>query len=352
MKLTRHMILIMLLLACGGFSYAQQSNLIVSKDELVLLIDLRSSKPNLFNVLTRAGIAGTNNSSVLQGDFRSIINQGWKLKEKQKYVVQFNKPVTVNTEKIPSKPYLITVDLIKTEGRPGYPSPVPYGVNKFSKLTVMELPSGLTRFFLPGNQKARKVQLSGDFNTWTTTKGLMLKTDSGWINDVKLKPGIHAYKFIINGHWIHDTNNMLSEHDGHEGLNSIYYRYNYTFKLPGYSSAKFVSVTGNFNNWNVNEIPLAKRGSIWQTDLYLQDGMQLYRFNVDGKWVADPANQTKIKDDKGNINSVINLGELATFKLNGYEGAKKVCVAGSFNHWKPDNLYLKKVNDTWVSPLI
>ncbi|MEO6151059.1 MAG: glycogen-binding domain-containing protein, partial [Mucilaginibacter sp.] len=203
----------MLLLACGLVSYAQQSNLIVVKDELVLLIDLRSSKPNLFNVLTRAGVTSDNTNKVLKGDFSPIYNAGWKLKEKQKYVFQFNKPITVNLDKVPSKPYLITTNIIKTEGRPGYPSPVPYGLNKFSQRTVLELPSGVTRFFVPGNQKARKVQLSGDFNSWTTTKGLMTKTDSGWIADVRLKPGIHAYKFIINGKWLHDTNNLLSERD-------------------------------------------------------------------------------------------------------------------------------------------
>ncbi|RCH55093.1 hypothetical protein DJ568_07835 [Mucilaginibacter hurinus] len=352
MKLTRHIIIAMLLLLCGIVAYAQQSNLIAAKDELVLLIDLRSSKPNLFNVLTRAGVQGSNNTQVLKGNFSSLYNAGWKLKAKQKYVLQFTKPITVNTDRVPAKPYLITMSVKQTEGRPGYPANVAYGVNKFSRVTVWELPTGVTRFFLPGNAKARKVQLSGSFNSWTTSKGMMTKTDSGWISDIKLRPGIYAYKFIINGHWIHDTNNALSEHDGHSGFNSIYYRYNYTFKLQGETSASRVTVAGSFNKWNAGEIPLTKKSDYWQASLYLHDGMVLYRFNVDGRWVADPANPTKIKDDKGNTNSVIKLGEIATFQLNGYDDARKVCVAGSFNNWKPDNLYLKRVNDTWVSPLI
>jgi 1,4-alpha-glucan branching enzyme len=80
-----------------------------------------------------------------------------------------------------------------------------FGINNFSKVSVHELPSGLTRFFVPGNTKAKRVLLSGSFNDWSTGKGMMARTDSGWISDVKLEPGIYAYKFIIDGNWIIDT---------------------------------------------------------------------------------------------------------------------------------------------------
>jgi len=54
----------------------------------------------------------------------------------------------------------------------------------------------------------------------------MIKTDSGWITDLKLKPGEYLYKFIVNGRWMPDPNNHLWEEDGFGDHNSVYFRYN------------------------------------------------------------------------------------------------------------------------------
>ncbi|RVU02947.1 hypothetical protein EOD41_03145 [Mucilaginibacter limnophilus] len=352
MRLIRYYILTLLLLACGMPSFAQKAsnNLVLTDDKLILLLDLRSSQNSIDSILKRAGIPPGKGDDVLNNDFKALLKDGWQLRERHGNVVQFNK--SIESDVAPSKPYLLTVNLIKTSGRPGYPAEVVFGRNKFSRLTVRELPSGLTRFFMPGNLAAKKVQLSGSFNKWTTSQGLMLKTDSGWIKDIKLSPGIYAYKYIINGRWTHDIFNQQSEDDGYHGYNSIYFRYNYTFKLPGYLNAKSVAVTGNFNNWEADDIPLRKTKTGWQVTLYLHEGSYKYHFVVDGKSLADPANSSKVKEDNGTSNSVINLGETVAFKLKGYQNAKKVCVAGNFNNWKPDNLYLKKLNNEWLMSLV
>lgn len=235
-------------------------------------------------------------------------------------------------------------------GTPGYPAEVLYGVNNFARITVRELANGSTRFFVPGKLNAKRVILSGNFNTWSTLKSPMLKTDSGWVRDVKLEPGIYAYKFIINGNWQHDQNNNLKEDDGFGGNNSIYYRYNYSFKLAGFNNAHRVIVAGDFNKWNAGELIMAKVNNGWQLNLYLHDGPHQYRFLVDGRTVTDPGNKTSGKDAAGNRNSVLSLGQTINFRLAGYQRARKVFLAGTFNNWQPNDLQLQNRDGVWTLP--
>lgn len=350
MKQYRYILTVFLLLFGGTFAYAQKNNnLLVTPNNLVLILDMRSPKPALDSILKRAGIPGANSAQLLKRDYSQILKDGWKIAEENKHIVQFNKPLNTGTKNVPAKPFLLTTTIIKMEGSPGYPGEVVYGINKFSKVSVREQPSGATRFFLPGNLKARRVFLSGSFNQWAVSGTVMLKTDSGWISDLRLQPGIYAYKFIVDGRWQQDENNLLSEDDGFDHRNSIYYRYNYTFKLTGYAAAAKVSLAANFNNWK--ELPLDKVNNTWQTSLYLHDGMFLYNFNADGKLITDPSNSNKTTDDKGVAHSVLSLGEVISFRLKGFDDAKKVYLAGSFNNWKPGQLLMKRVNGEWVLPV-
>lgn len=251
----------------------------------------------------------------------------------------------------PNVPRVATGRIFQPVGTPGYPGERLYGVNNFSKITVRELTSGYTRFFFSGNTNARRVQLSGSFNSWTTQKGIMTKTDSGWVADVKLEPGAYAYKYIVNGHWTRDITNNLKEEDGFDNYNSIYYRYNYTFRLAGNHNARKVIVAGNFNKWNANELIMTYNGKGWEKQLYLHEGMHLYRFMVDGRWISDPANKNLSNTEKA-PSSVLALGENLTFKLNGYTNARNVYLAGNFNNWKPDALRMNKTATGWSLPYV
>ena len=55
--------------------------------------------------------------------------------------------------------------------------------------------------------------LAGTFNNWMPEALAMKKTDSGWIALVNLEPGKHWYKFIIDGNWDIDNDNLLKEND-------------------------------------------------------------------------------------------------------------------------------------------
>ncbi|SDE26454.1 Glycogen recognition site of AMP-activated protein kinase [Mucilaginibacter pineti] len=338
-----------------GAGAQTRNNLILGNDHLILLIDLRSSKSQLDSILKAAGIKGANTNDLLKGDFTALTKDGWNVTERQKNVIQFNRSLTDLNINAQGKPYLITTNLSSgndENGRPGYPADEAFGINNFSKVSVHELPTGITRFFLPGFLQAKRVLLSGSFNNWSTLKGVMTKTDSGWVADAKLAAGVYEYKYIIDGRWQRDRNNFNKHPDGFNDVNSVYYRYNYTFKLPGFANAHKVTLAGSFNNWDAGNIILEKKGGVWQKQLYLHDGPHAYRFLVDGKWTTDSANPATEKGTDGITNSVINRGETVNFKLNGHPDAKKVYIAGSFNGWKPDQINMKKVPGGWGISLI
>jgi cyclomaltodextrinase len=68
------------------------------------------------------------------------------------------------------------------------------------------------------------VYIAGDFNNWSPTETPMRQIDPGhWAITLHLTPGIHYYKFVINGtNWIPDpkSNPHLSVPDGNGGMNS------------------------------------------------------------------------------------------------------------------------------------
>ncbi|QJD97645.1 hypothetical protein HH214_18055 [Mucilaginibacter robiniae] len=329
---------------------AQHHNQIrIAHNRLVLELDMRSNKAEIDSLLKAAGAKNLTANMILSGKVTPSNTKGWKINKLKKFTIQLERPLYKSDTQLQVNPYVITSSIINNISAPGYPGEVLYGINNFLKATIHELPSGLTRFFLPGYTNARRVQVSGNFNSWTTLKGLMTRTDSGWITDIRLEPGVYAYKYIINGHWIKDASNSLTEPDGYGEYNSIYYRYNYTFKLAGYNNASRISVAGNFNKWNANELVMMHKGNAWEKQLYLHEGVYLYRFMVNGQWIKDPANKdTQIQNNT--LTSVLKLGESLVFRLNAYPEARNVFLAGDFNNWNPSMLKLQKTALGWLLP--
>lgn len=345
-------ILLMILISIMSPAMGQghKNAFVIDNDQMVLYIDLKLSKAAIDSLLRVADIQGVSTDKLTRGDYRDLQKNGWVVKKLASGQLMLSKPLEELGRNPQIQPFLITQNMFGDVGdkRPGYPGNVSYGVNKMARQTIHDLPSGLTRFFLPGNLGAKRVLLSGNFNNWNTLTGIMMRTDSGWIADLKLRPGEYLYKFIVNGRWIADPNNRLYEDDGYDGRNSIYYKYNRIFKLAGYNKALRVTLTGSFNNWNGNELILTQKNGTWGIGLYLGEGMHTYRFLVDGQPVTDPANPNKGVDASGKPVSIINQGTGVVFKLKGYSNARNVYIAGDFNGWKPNDIHLKKVTDGWM----
>jgi len=344
---------VILLISSTGMTMAQERNSFsISGSALSLRFDLKSGKKSLDSILMVAGFTQQMADKATKGDLSPLNKDGWNLIHRQDSQLDFEKPLNALNDNPQTNPYDITVHLPNIKGRNGYPGIIKYGVNRFAKITVMELPSGMTRFILPDYARSRRVFLSGSFNDWSTLKGLMIKTDGGWILDMKLKPGVYEYKYIVDGRWMTDPNNLLRTTDGGGNVNSVYFKYNYTFKLRGHAAAHRVMLAGDFNDWDANELVMSNESGIWEKQLYLGEAKFAYRFMVDGEWIADPANLAKEKDDKGNTNSILTLGETVNFKLKGYQNAQKVFIAGDFNNWKPEDLAMKKVPGGWATQLV
>jgi 1,4-alpha-glucan branching enzyme len=69
---------------------------------------------------------------------------------------------------------------------------------------------------------AKSVMLAGTFNNWSDTSLKMNKDDKGvWRAKLKLKPGSYEYKFVIDGNWMTDPENMFTSVSSSGIVNSI-----------------------------------------------------------------------------------------------------------------------------------
>jgi hypothetical protein len=75
------------------------------------------------------------------------------------------------------------------------------------------------------------------------------------------------------------------------------------FALKGFPEARQVTIAGTFNFWGTRSNPLTRRGDAWVGEVEAEPGRHEYKFVVDGRWIADPANPVTETDDP-NRNSV------------------------------------------------
>ncbi|HYN74533.1 MAG TPA: zf-HC2 domain-containing protein [Candidatus Methanoperedens sp.] len=72
--------------------------------------------------------------------------------------------------------------------------------------------------------------------------------------------------------------------------------------------AQNVAVTGDFNDWDVDGVPLKVTGKpgLWETELRLPPGVYSYNFIVDGELlVPDPNSPNQMPDGYGGTNSIL-----------------------------------------------
>lgn len=228
-----------------------------------------------------------------------------------------------------------------------------FGFNQISPNAIIELNDSITRFTLGSSKNAQTVLLSGTFNNWSTSGEQMKQVNGEWVVDVKLRPGRHEYKFIIDGKWTRDLRNTLILDDHCGDYNSVYFKPNYTFKLVGPSTNSKVILTGSFNNWNEKEIKMTLDNGVWKASVFLPENLYEYKFIVDGKWGEDPNNPNKVLNEHGTYNSILDIGyrETVTITLHGHFTAKKVILAGSFNNWNEQNTVMTKTAEGWQTTL-
>jgi 1,4-alpha-glucan branching enzyme len=160
-------------------------------------------------------------------------------------------------------------------------------------------------FKLSGFPKANQVILSGTFNNWRTDELLMNKVADGWELPYILPAGNHEYKFIVDGRWILDPANPITDGTGDFQNSVLSFKANHTFSLKAHANAKEVLVSGSFNGWSTSGYRMVKKEGIWTCPVFLRPGKYIYKFVVDGKWMLDPTNALWEDNEFGNGNSVI-----------------------------------------------
>lgn len=122
------------------------------------------------------------------------------------------------------------------------------------------------------------------------------------------------------------------------------------FFLPNNRNARRVFISGTFNDWSTMQTPMQPTDSGWVAALRLPPGKYSYKYIVDGKWIHDPANRNKQRNEHGTSNSIVFCYNYQ-FKLKGRLDARRVRLAGSFNNWNPNELDMIKTRDGWSLPI-
>jgi len=79
----------------------------------------------------------------------------------------------------------------------------------------------------------------------------------------------------------------------------------FTFQAPG---AKDVYLTGEFNYWSTNSLPMKKeKEGIWKTEIKLPPGRYEYKYFADNTWVEDNPGAEPIPNPFGTQNFVISV---------------------------------------------
>lgn len=97
------------------------------------------------------------------------------------------------------------------------------GKSVTAKKLVLPAPSrkGNTTFRLKGYPNARLVAVAGSFNDWKQSQVLCAREQDEWVCRIDLAPGKYTYKFIIDGDWILDPDNINTEDDERGFTNSV-----------------------------------------------------------------------------------------------------------------------------------
>lgn len=123
-----------------------------------------------------------------------------------------------------------------------------------------------------------------------------------------------------------------------------------TFFLRNNKNANKVMLSGSFNNWEPDALAMKKTDTGWIATVKLEPGKYWYKFVVDGDWTTDTDNRISENDGLGNMNSVFYKPN-TVFRLQSFNNAKRVYLAGSFNNWEPKELLMNKTATGWELPL-
>lgn len=204
-------------------------------------------------------------------------------------------------------------------------------------------------FFLPGFTQAKKVYLAGSFNDWKEKELRLTRNGEGWELPVFLVEGSYTYRYIVDDEWVTDPSNPDSRPNEWGDLNSLVTLGAPTsFELNTFPRTENVYLTGDFNDWKEEELPMqqAHKGGAWKLSHVLKPGNYEYKFVAGGSWIPDPANPHTVGSGTEK-KSVIAVEPNYTFRLKGFADARNVLLSGSFNGWPEDGYTMVRKGNEW-----
>ena len=250
---------------------------------------------------------------VVSGEFNDWAKDKWQMYKVDEYIYELRKNIQDFTDEFSWEFKFVINNAYWAEPNrkdANATSANKYGLNlngiyNLKMYTAYPDKNGNAHFKLKGYNDAKRVIIAGSFNKWHEHLFKMNKVDDGWELTLQIKPGVHQYRFIVDGNWMEDPSNIhkvINEYGGH---NSVLDIKKYTaFKLRGFTDAQRVVLAGSFNNWNEQDFVMEKMDYGWKFVVPLSGGKHHYKFIVDGEWVTDPNNSIREYDDEGNVNSV------------------------------------------------
>jgi hypothetical protein len=344
------MLLLFCLTAAKGLAQSPVKSYTVKDGRMYIALGKNLKESSIDSFITQYDLQDLALKQFIKGIYLDSLKKlGWKLDINSKEVFVISKPLMGVDNLMNPADKIIMAEKHPNfaEMFPAVSSQVAFGVNRFKRKYSFASHDSVVTFYLRNNTSARGVKLAGSFNDWSPTALPMIKTDSGWIANIKLGAGKYWYKFVIDGNWITDPDNSLNENDGLGNVNSVFYKTNIVFKLNGFANARRVYLSGSFNSWQEKSLAMQETTNGWQLHVYLAEGTHTYRYIVDGKWMTDPGNKDQLPNEYDNFNSVIRIGKPYLFRLEGFQDANKVVLSGSFNGWRNDELFLAKKSGGW-----
>lgn len=240
--LPKYIFLCVLLITTLLFSYAQPPvKLYRIKDgSMHITLSKKITAPSLDSFINKYSLADLDLTQFIKtGNTDSLRKLGWRVSVIEQDVVVISKPLagSDNLSNPADKIMLTQKDMLAAIFAP-VGNGITFGFNRFKNTSIFIEQHTDVTIFLPGYLNAKEVLLAGSFTNWQQNAMAMKKTDSGWVVTITLAAGKYWYKFIVDGSWMTDKNNLNTENDGEGNENSVFYKCNHVFTLKGFSKAK------------------------------------------------------------------------------------------------------------------
>ena len=190
--------------------------------------------------------------------------------------------------------------------------PVTVTTSKAAQFISTEINGDQVTFRYKGS--ASSVYLAGTFNNWSKTANELTKSGSTFSTTVTLKPGIHEYKFIVDGEWICDPGNGLT--GGYDGNSVLVVPSGDAPVDTGKITVKlhFYRSSGAYSGWDVWYWANGITGSAATLDTVSGDKGRVATFTVDGKLNANVGYVVRKTDwsDKEFYDRFIDLSDISS----------------------------------------